>query len=57
MLGAFYMFRTSCVHHQDDHLYCSFVRYVFSTEITVEGYIKYQSIKSRFFKTTNKLLR
>jgi len=36
MLGAFYMFRTSRVHHQDDHLYCIFVRYVIRTEITVE---------------------
>ena len=38
MLGAFYMFRTSRVHHQDDHLYCSFLRYVFHTEITIEKF-------------------
>jgi hypothetical protein len=29
VLLAFYMFRTSCVHLQEDHCTCSFIWYVF----------------------------
>jgi len=43
---SFYMFRTSYVHHQEDHLCKQFLWYVFHAEITIKGYIRYLSTKA-----------
>jgi len=42
------MFRTSCVHHQEDHLYMQFCMVFFNTEITIKLYkmSKYKMLSS-----------
>jgi len=45
MIGVFYMIHTSCVYHQEEHLYMQLVRHVYRAEITIRGYIRWLSVK------------